>query len=133
MMEVGIWRLSGKSAKDNCKLVNLKTAGKKKAILAELLLGSGQQEVHDALQEVFSVADRNGWIHGHVLNPNGDFSRLTRLRIEKRGADLIVNNSTISFDLSPFELFYEAYGKFEAKSQISKGMCNEYIDSLQAA
>jgi nicotinamide mononucleotide adenylyltransferase len=76
-IEVGIWLYSGRAAKENCRLVNPKTAGQKKVMLENLLLDKGLKEANDALQEVFSVADRNGWIHGHILNPNQDFSRLT--------------------------------------------------------
>ena len=133
MMEVGIWLHTGRPAKENCKLVNLKTAGVKKNLLKEILLDKQLTEAQDALENVFSVADRNGWVHGHVLNPNGDFSRLTRLRVELNGNDVKVDNTTIDFSVSPFVSFYSAFGEFEAKSGISKEKCNEYIALLQAA
>lgn len=133
MMEVGVWLHSGKTPKENCRLVNLKTAGKKKDILMQLLLNKGLTDALNALENVFVVADRNGWIHGHLLNPNGDFSRLARLRVELNGNDIKVENITIDFSISPFKDFYEAFGEFEAKSGISKEKCNEYITLLQAA
>jgi hypothetical protein len=37
-MVVGIWLHTGRPAKENCKLVNLKTAEVKKNLLKELLL-----------------------------------------------------------------------------------------------
>ena len=132
-MEVGIWVLTGRQAKENCRIVNPETAGTKKVILEKLLLGKGQKETLEALHEVFEVADRNGWIHGHVLNPNGDFSRLTRLRVQRQGTGLKVANSLIRLDVSPFAAFYLAYEAFQIKLDISSEKCNEYITSLQAA
>jgi hypothetical protein len=132
LMEVAICEATGKSAKDNCKEINPKTAGIKKKILQDHLQSLGRQNVAEALEAVFSVADRNGWLHGHILNPNKDFSLLTRLRIEKNGDDLVVTNTPISFDTSPFQAFYEAYGHFEILSGISKERCNKYISEIQA-
>ena len=134
MMEVGIWIHTKRSAKENCKDVNLKkTAGEKKEILKKLLSKKHLMDAYSALEKVFAVADRNGWIHGHVLNPNGDFSRLTRLRVQLDGDNLKVDNTTIDVSVSPFLTFYEAFGEFEAKSGISREKCNEYIALLQAA
>lgn len=132
LMEVAICDLSERDAADNCRLVNTKTAGQKKQILQNLLIAAGRKDAGDSLQAVFDVADRNGWLHGHILNPNGDFSVLTRLRVEKRGKDLIVSNDRISFDTSPFKAFYEAFGKLEDQLDLSKERCNDYIRSLQA-
>jgi hypothetical protein len=131
LMEVAICDLTGRDAVDNCKLVNTKTAGQKKQILQDLLIAAGRKDAYDSLQAVFDVADRNGWLHGHILNPNGDFSVLTRLRVEKRGEDLVVSNSRVSFDTSPFEAFYEAFRELENQLGLSKERCNDYIRSLQ--
>ena len=131
LMEVAICDLAERDAVDNCKLVNTKTAGQKKQILQNLLIAAGRKDAHDSLQAVFDVADRNGWLHGHILNPNGDFSVLTRLRVEKRGEDVVVSNNRISFDTSPFEVFYRAFGGLEDQLGLSKERCNDYIRSLQ--
>lgn len=132
MMEVAIWMFSDNDPKKNCKDINPKTAGQKKNYLSKILLEQNQQQINNALTNVFSVADRNGWIHGHILNPGGDFSRFTRLRIEKNiNGDITVNNAEISFDISPFNDFYDAYGQFEVTSGASTEKCNEYITLLQ--
>lgn len=131
MMEVAICDLTGRSAKENCLEINTKTAGQKKKILQDLLQSIGQHEECDALEAVFDVADRNGWLHGHILNPNGDFSVLTRLRIERNGNSFTITNTPISFDTSPFEAFYLVYGQFELKLKLTKDRCDQYIRDLQ--
>lgn len=129
-MEVAIFELSGRPAKDVCKEINPMTAGGKRKILQGLLLRNDKRDLLDALDAVFNVADRNSWLHGHILNPNGDFSLLRRLRIERNGNDLVVKNSDISFETSPFTAFYEAFGDFALQFGLTKGRCNNYIRQL---
>ncbi|RZU03141.1 hypothetical protein EV670_1174 [Rivibacter subsaxonicus] len=131
MVEVGIWLHSGTTAKENCKSINVLKAGRKKERLKKLLDEIGNVDAGNALVEVFDVADRNGWIHGHILNPNGDFSRLTRLRVEVKGPSFYVTNTVVRTD--SFDPFYEAYASFEQKSGITKAQCDEYIRLVQTA
>jgi hypothetical protein len=133
MMEVAIWKLSGKSPKENCSEINTKMAGKKKSELELLLSASGNQKAIDALNEVFNVADRNGWIHGHILNPKGDFSVLTRLRVEKNSNGLAVSNLPINMSISPFESFYSKYQEFQNEINLTVEECDDYIRQIQNA
>jgi hypothetical protein len=133
LMEVAIADLTQRSAKENSRIINGETAGKKKQILAALLTHADRHDVLAALQDVFDIAERNSWIHGHILNPNGDFSRLTRLRIEQNDGGSFATNEEINFDSSPFEGFYEAYQEFQNKASITAERCNTYIRNLQRA
>ena len=129
-MEVVIWKLSEREPIENCRQINKKTAGQKCKELRRLLKSAGRQGVIDALERVFEVAERNHWIHGVILNPNGDFSRLTRFRVHCGK----VTNTDIDLG-KPFKEFYQAYGTFEKVVEstlgISISVCNDYIDSCQ--
>jgi hypothetical protein len=74
------------------------------------------------LENVFSVADRNGWAHGHVLNPNGDSSRLTRLRVELNSNDIKVENTNIDVSSSPFALLFGLWGFRSKVRQLQREM-----------
>jgi len=132
LMEVAIADLLARDAKTNCRLVNPWTAGRKMRELERLLSDQGRTGIVERLRAVFDIADRNSWIHGHILNPVGDFSRLTRLRIRVEPGDALrVTNETVAFDVSPFEQFYAAYQKFHQATGISVDRCNQYIRDLQ--
>lgn len=132
LMEVAISDLLNRDAKTNCRVVNPRTAGWKMRELVRLLSDKGRTDVIERLGTVFDIADRNSWIHGHILNPAGDFSRLTRLRIEVEGDDpLHVTNNAIAFDVSPFQEFYAAYAEFQQCTGISVERCDQYIRDLQ--
>ena len=49
--------------------------------LCSLLNKQEEQEIIDAINRVIDVADRNSWIHGHVINPDEQFACLTRFRV----------------------------------------------------
>ena len=131
LMEVAIWQLTRADPIENCRRINGLTAGQKRDQLRSLLETANQTKTVVALDKVFDIAERNNWIHGHILNPKGDFSHLTRLRVTTRGGSFAVNNTPISFDVSPFQEFYKAYGDFQTTSGVNTDLCNEYIRKLQ--
>jgi hypothetical protein len=131
MMEVAIHKYSGDSAIDNCKKINKLTAGVKKKKLAALLEKNSEQEKLNSLNNVFEVADRNDWIHGHILNPKGDFSQLTRLRVIVGSDSLEVSNTPIDGSNSSFDDFYSAWADFQNIIALSVDECNEYLINIQ--
>jgi hypothetical protein len=132
LLEVAIWDLSGNDAKLNCQEINPKTAGPKKQILERLLIEKGMVDAQSALTEVFNVAERNDWLHGHIFNPKGDFSVLTRLRVTVENKELSVSNTQINFETSPFQAFYTAFSRLQESLKLSEARCNEYINLIQA-
>ena len=132
LLEVAIWDLSGNDAKLNCRGINPKTAGPKKQILEKLLIEKGMVDAQSALTEVFNVAERNDWLHGHIFNPKGDFSVLTRLRVSIVNKELSVSNTQINFEISPFQAFYTAFSRLQESLKLSEARCNEYINLIQA-
>ena len=134
-MEVVIWHLTNDDPLENCHKINKKTAGIKRKVLCRLLHKDGEQDVIDALDQVFDVAERNDWIHGTILNPDGDFSRLTRFRVYHDKDPILVENSILDLDISRFDEFYPAYDKFknviESTFGVSVSVCNDYIKKLQ--
>ncbi len=131
MMEVAIFRLSNDSEKENCQKINKLTAGVKKNRLSNLLIENGLTDANNALGEFFEVAERNNWVHGHILNPNGDFSKLTRLRITTDDAGIVVNNIPVTYDHTSFEEFYESWEKFRQEFNLEKAECDQYILKIQ--
>ena len=134
-MEAIIWCLGNDSPIDNCLRINKMTAGKKRDELRSLLESQGHTDIIAALDRVFCVAERNDWIHGHILNPNGDFSLLTRLRVRHNKGCIIVSNEQITPSETPFDEFYAAYGAFEHivsnTLDVDVNVGNEYIRRLQ--
>ena len=136
MMEALIWHLSKAcSPSSNCRAINKLASGAKRGRLTPLLKSESPEAVA-ALDHLFSVAERNDWVHGVVLNPNGDFSVLTRFRAYSNHEPFRVENVRIDFDSSPFQDFYEAYQRFEREVDRSLGlntvgMCNQYIRAVQ--
>lgn len=111
-MEVAIYALTGRDPKTNSQAANGLNAGDKKGVLVKLLTAKGETAKIAAVNKVFDVSDRNGWVHGHILNPGGDFQQMTRLRIEidKRTKTIkTVTNSPIDYVRPPFQDFYDAY------------------------
>jgi hypothetical protein len=125
LMDVAICKLSGQDPKNYC-LSKKMTSGDKKKELEKYL---NDPVVLSKLQAVFDVAERNDWIHGHILNPNKDFSRLTRLRIDSKNKK--VTNEIIDYSGSHFEKFYSAYGEFQAAIAVTDDECNAYITAIQ--
>ena len=132
LMEVAIWHLGSRSPKENCATVNPKTSGKKRLMLEALLQEAGRAETLSLLKDVFEIAERNSWIHGHIQNPAKDFSKLTLLRIEKVGGDIKVSNRVISFDISPFEGFYDACDRFAVSLDMPQEKVVHYLDDIQS-
>ena len=134
-MEVVIWRLSNDDPIENCRKINGKTAGVKRRKLCRLLHKAGRQDVIAALNQVFDVAERNDWIHGVILNPDGDFSRLTRFRVYHNKDPMLVENTILDLDISRFDEFYQAYHEFEnivdSAFGVSVAVCNDYMVKLQ--
>lgn len=131
MMEVAIWRLTRRTPIENCREVNRLTAGQKRRILTGLLIARNESAKMEALNKVFEIAQRNDWIHGHILNPNGDFSRLTLLRVTIDGCKFAVTNKDIDLNASPFGDFFDAWAEFEACFDSIKELGNQYITELQ--
>jgi len=132
MMEALVWHLRNTDPITNCREINTLTSGAKHERLTELLKDVSPEAML-ALHRVFSVAERNDWIHGVVLNPRGDFSVLTRFRVRK--SPLKVENTPIDFG-GPFQEFYEAYGLFtEAVDRLlgidARAVCDEYLGAVQ--
>lgn len=126
LLDVAICKFSGQDPKTYCLSRSL-TSGQKKVELEKYI---ADPIILGKLQVVFDTAERNDWMHGHILNPNGDFSKLTRLRINtKSGA---VTNETINFSVSPFEGFYKAFEEFRSVIGITVAECNDYIEKIQA-
>ena len=130
-MEVAIHKYLENDPKENCRRINKLTAGIKKNRLKEILDGKSEIEKLEALNNVFEVAERNDWIHGHILNPNGDFSTFTRLRVKFTSAEIQVTNNKINFVDSPFDEFYTAYENFMQKIELTKEQCDVYITDIQ--
>ncbi len=133
MLEVAIYEFSDGPAKANCLEWNPQSAGRKKEKLEKLLAHSPEKNKPKlaALKKVFDVAERNDWIHAHILNPNGDFSVLTRFRVEKYRNSLKVSNARIDFNKDLFSDFYDAYGDFEKVFNLPRSRCDAYILELQ--
>lgn len=134
MMEALIWHLE---RPDNpiasCRSVNRLSSGNKRARLNSLLLEREAPKAVRALDKLFDVAERNDWVHSVVLKPNGDFSVLTRFRVH---TPFRVENKPIDLESSPFEEFYEAYGRFESEVDNALGLSalalgNEYLREVQ--
>lgn len=132
MLEVAICKVTARVPKDNCSALAGLTTGEKRAVL-ERALAKDETEKRTSLAEVFVAVDRNGWVHGTVLNPRGDFSQLTRLRISKdrRSGTVTVTNDQVNYGDSPFNDFYRSYEKFMQTFAISVHECNEYIRAIQ--
>ena len=135
-MEVVIWHLSNDDPIENCRKINTKTAGVKRKELRRLLCKDGRQDVIDALDQVFDVAERNDWLHGVILNPDRDYSRLTRFRVyHEKNTISSVENTPVDLDISPFDEFYQAYDKFgnivDSTFGVSISVCDDYIRKLQ--
>ena len=109
VMEALIGYLCGKDATTNCSKINRRSSGRKREQLARMLKARAPQ-AREARNLVFDLARRNDWVHGVVLNPYGDFSKLTLFRAKQE--PFSVTNSPIDFSSSPFESFYEAYKLF---------------------
>ena len=131
-MEVVIWKLSGTNPIENCRCVNKLTASQKRDRLAKLFAQHQQPRLLEFLNRIFDVAERNDWIHGHILNPVGDFSRLTRFRVRKGDQ---VTNDPIQFHANLFEEFYTARREFEDavvdRLGITVETANCYLTELQ--
>ena len=41
-----------------------------------------QQDVLEALDEVFAIAERNKWVHGHIISVGSNPERLARFKVE---------------------------------------------------
>jgi hypothetical protein len=131
MLEVAIGARTGRLPKQNAHALARKMAGEKKGLLLELLEKEKNAEGISALNEVFDIAERNFWVHGTVLNPKGDFSVLTLLRVEKKEKTLHVSNTPIELLNPPFKRFYKAFERFEVAVGQSEATCNAYIIALQ--
>lgn len=132
LMEVAIWKESGADAKTNCEQVNGLTAGKKRQRLSQIYQTNGATAKLAALDDLFDVAERNDWIHGHILNPNGDFSVLTRLRVKINRGVMDVSNTPIQFTANQFQPFYDAYQQFLDECDVTIEEANQYIRDLQS-
>lgn len=131
-MEVCIWKLKGGKPIDNCCRINPMSAGEKRDELLPLPKAKGHTESAHALDKVFDDAGRNDWIHGCVLNPRGDFSKLTKFRVRKRGnADIHVTNEPTDLVSDPFKAFHMAWEAFETAALKELGVdvetCNAYL------
>ena len=119
----------------NCREVNKLPTGKKHNRLKKILRCKSPAAV-TALNRVVDVAERNDWVHGVVLNPRGDFSKLTRFRAHHKESPFRVDNTPIDLSDSPFKEFYEAYEQFEqtlnsALGRDIKAMVDEYLIAVQ--
>lgn len=125
LLDVAICKFGNIDPKTHCLSRSL-TSGQKKTELEKYITDPA---ILGKLQAVFDAAERNDWIHGHILNPDGDFTRLTRLRIDTKSKT--ITNSPIVFSPSPFDGFYAAYGEFQAALGITIDECNDYIAKIQ--
>jgi len=126
LMDVAICKFSGQDPRTYC-LLRSRTSGNKKTELEKYVTDSN---ILDKLQAVFDAAERNDWVHGHILNPNGDFSVLTRLRVDTKAGT--ITNTPVDFISSPFQNFYDAFGEFQEAIGITSDEANEYIKKIQA-
>ena len=134
LMEVAIWKLTQRNAKANCLKINKLTAGRKRELLVKLLRRHAEA-IKEALDRVFNVAKRNDWVHGTILNPNGDFSRLTRLRVHRESSR--VENEPVDFSLSTFGQFFRSLEQFKTALAntigVYVGSADAYIREMQGA
>lgn len=134
VLEVAICKAISRSPRENCSALAWLTTGQKRAVL-EGALAAHETDRRASLAAVFAAVDRNGWVHGTVLNPKGDFSQLTRLRVRKdrSSGDVTVTNGPVDFSTSPFDDFYPSDERFMQTFAISVRDCNEYIQAIQGS
>ena len=135
-MEFLYWFFKGRDCRaeinplECCREFNVENTGKKCDMLTRLLKKLGRQDIIDALDKVINVADRNGWIHGHVIIPDKYFEHLTHFRADRESGEVRVER--IAPDEAVFERFYEAYDEFEEMILGSYGIsweyCSMYLD-----
>ena len=118
---------------DTCREINVLDFRGKCTMLTDLLRKLGKQDIIDAVNKVVDVANRNTWIHSHVISPDENFKSLTRFRVDRNTK--LVQVEPIDFDESPFEMFYEAYGEFEEtvlrSSNLNWEMCSMYLHTVR--
>lgn len=137
-MEVMIWRLRSDDPFENCQKINPLTAGRKRKVLKDILIKCNRHGIVALIDRVFENAERDHWVHGHILFPDGDFSRLTKLRVlfsKKPDPILSVHNTPIDLAASPFEEFYSAINCLERTADSELGVhagydTNWYIKEL---
>jgi hypothetical protein len=129
MLEVAIGRIMDRSPRENCAALVNHPAGAKRKILDSLLPHDSAQA--EALVNIFEVSARNDWVHGTVLNPNGDFSVFTLLRVKKIDGALTVTNEIIEFSGTLFDDFYSAYDQVMHAFQITTQEMDSYISEIQ--
>ncbi len=118
---------------DTCREINVLDFRGKFTMLTDLLRKLGKQDIIDAVDKVVDVANRNTWIHSHVISPDENFKSLTRFRVDRKTKRVQVE--PIDIDESPFKMFYEAYGEFEETvlrlSNLNWEMCSMYLDTVR--
>lgn len=65
------------------------------------------------------------------MNPNGDFSRLTLLRVTIEAGKINVTNNEIDLGASSFGDFYDAWAKTESAIESINELGSQYITEIQ--
>ena len=134
-IEVLIWHLSKKVERNlsplaNCAKINFLTSHFKCDKLKTLLRETSHQEVLDAMEKAYNIADRNGWIHGHIMQHGEKHDRIARFRyVKNQGLDY----KELSPDTYPYYEFSNALEEFgrviEKAFGIDEGVINYYMRS----
>ena len=129
-IEVLIWHLKkvkeNLSPIDNCAKINVLSGYHKCETLKSLLQEPSHQDVRDALEKAYNIADRNGWIHGHIMHAGDNLEQVARFRyVNNEGLDFKI----LSPDPSPFYEFNHAVTEFEKVIESSFGITVSTINA----
>jgi hypothetical protein len=140
LLEVLIWHLRTKVFNEMTRYstiyreVNSMRMREKRSEVIHSLRRANKQDVIQALNKVYDVADRNGWVHGVIirigqLTPNG-LLRFNPKNDERR----LPHITNVKLDTLPFEEFREALNEFEKlvmeEFEITGNTCFEYLISV---
>ena len=129
-IEVLIWHLTKKEENNlsplaNCRKINILTGHSKCRILKQLLRKTSHQDVLDALEKAYNIADRNDWIHGHIMEAGHNFEQIARFRYVK---DEGLDYKPLSLDMYPFYEFNDVVTEFGKMIEKAFGITVSTID-----
>ncbi len=102
------------SALRNCREINPLPMKAKRKKLRNLLLRAEQPDVLKVVERMYENADRNGWVHGHIMLDDGNSKNVTRFRLDMVGHlhyTRVVPPSIEGHTL-PFDQFHEDLKEF---------------------
>ena len=129
-IEVLIWHLTKTKENNlsplaNCRKINALSGHSKCERLKPLLRKTSHQDVLDALEKAYNIADRNGWIHGHIMQYGHNFERIARFRYDKNEG---LDYKPLSLDMYPFPEFSDVVTEFGKVIEKAFGIAESTID-----